>query len=118
MKNNTILAIVFLMAGTLLTTAVTTMVPAVYAEGDDHDDDGKDRHDDKNGDRVKQKAKAKNNCRVNEAEDNERASVTQDQTGGGPTDCIAVSANVNDFELIVPGGGPVLMDSIGTNLEE
>jgi hypothetical protein len=40
MNNNTILALVFLMAGTLLTTAVTTMgVPAAYAEGDDHDDD-------------------------------------------------------------------------------
>ena len=107
MNKNTILAIVFLMAGTLLTTAVTTMVPAVYAEGDDHDDDGKDRHDDKNGDGVKQKAEAKNNCRVNEAEDNERASVTQDQTGGGPTDCIAVSANVNDFELILPTPGMI-----------
>src|SRR5918994_7744468 len=53
MNNNTILAIAFLMAGTLLTTAVTTMVPAAYAEGDrngkdhdgkDHDKDGKD-HD-------------------------------------------------------------------------
>ena len=124
MNKNTILAIVFLMAGTLLTTAVTTMVPAVYAEGDDHDDDGKDRHDDKNGDGVKQKAEAKNNCRVNEAEDNERAGITQGQQGGGPTDCIAVSANVNDFELILSTPGPVgvpfisAMDSIGTDLEE
>ena len=33
MNKNTILAIVFLMAGTLLTTtAVTTMVPAAYAD--------------------------------------------------------------------------------------
>ena len=41
MNNNT-LAIVFLMAGTLLTTAVTTMVPAAYAGGDDdyHNGDG------------------------------------------------------------------------------
>ena len=31
MNNNTILAIAFLIAGTLLTTAVTTMVPA-YAD--------------------------------------------------------------------------------------
>ena len=40
MNNNTILALVFLMAGTLLTTAaVTTMgVPAAYAEEDDHDE--------------------------------------------------------------------------------
>ena len=102
MNKNTILAIVFLMAGTLLTTAVTTMVPAVYAEGDDHDDDGKDRHDDKNGDGVKQKAEAKNNCRVNEAEDNERAGITQDQTGGGTTDCTAVSANLNDLFILAP----------------
>ena len=35
MNNNTILAIAFLIAGTLLTTiAVTTMVPAAYAERD------------------------------------------------------------------------------------
>jgi hypothetical protein len=36
MNNNTILALVFLMAGTLLTTAAVTIVPAAYAE-DDHD---------------------------------------------------------------------------------
>ena len=81
------------------------MVPAVYAEGDDHDDDGKDRYDDKNGDGVKQKAETKNNCRVNEAEDNEQAGVTQGQQGGGPTRCIAISPNINDFELILPGSG-------------
>jgi hypothetical protein len=39
MNNNTILAIVFLMAGTLLTTAVT-MVPAAYAGGDNDNGDG------------------------------------------------------------------------------
>ena len=39
MNNNTILALVFLLAGTLLTTAVTTMgVAAAYAEEDDHDE--------------------------------------------------------------------------------
>ena len=42
MNNNTILALVFLMAGTLLTTAAVTMVPAAYAEEDDHDDDNGD----------------------------------------------------------------------------
>ncbi len=45
MNNNTILAIVFLMAGTLLTTAVTTMVPAAYAGGDDHDADNRNGND-------------------------------------------------------------------------
>jgi hypothetical protein len=38
--NKNILALVFLVAGTLLTTtAVTTIVPAAYAGGDDDDDD-------------------------------------------------------------------------------
>jgi hypothetical protein len=47
MNNNTILALVFLMAGTLLTTAVVTMVPAAYAEEDDHDDDNGDGYGNK-----------------------------------------------------------------------
>ena len=47
MNNNTILALVFLMAGTLLTTAAVTMVPAAYAEEDDHDDDNGDGYGNK-----------------------------------------------------------------------
>jgi hypothetical protein len=45
--NKNILALVFLMAGTMLltTTAVTTMVPAAYAGGDD-DDGNKNKADD------------------------------------------------------------------------
>ena len=40
MKNNTVLAIVFLMAGTLLTTtAITTMVPAAYADNENEAED-------------------------------------------------------------------------------
>ena len=40
MNNNTILALVFLMAGTLLTTAVTTMgVPAAYAGNENEAED-------------------------------------------------------------------------------
>jgi len=35
MKNNAICAIVFLIAGTLLTVGATTIVPAAYAGGDD-----------------------------------------------------------------------------------
>jgi hypothetical protein len=54
---------------------------------------------------------------VNEAEDNERAGVEQGQQGGGPTDCIAVSANINDFELFAFGPG-LIMDNVGTALEE
>jgi hypothetical protein len=39
--NNSILALVFLMAGTLLTTtAVTTMVPAAYADNEQKAEEG------------------------------------------------------------------------------
>ena len=98
MDNNTnnkhqgiVLVVALIAAASLLSLgaiAATTITPA-FAGGDD--DDG-----------VKQKAKAKNNCRTNDAEDNERAGITQDQTGGGPTDCIAVSANVNDLFILAP----------------
>src|SRR5919109_4257445 len=109
-KHQRIVVVVALIAAASLLSsgavAATTITPA-FAGGDD------------DGGSVKQKAKAKNNCRVNEAEDNERAFVEQGQQGGGPTDCIAVSANVNDAELISPGPGPVgIMDSVGTALEE
>src|SRR5215207_7115951 len=65
MNNNTILALVFLMAGTLLTTtAVTTMgVPAAYAEGDDHDDD--------NGDGNKQKVEEESAGSIADCDNNE-----------------------------------------------
>ena len=93
-KHQGIVVVVALIAAASLLSlgavAATTITPA-FAGGDD--------------DGVKQKAKAKNNCRVNEAEDNERAFVTQGQQGGGPTRCIAISPNINDFELILPGSG-------------
>src|SRR5215208_8207861 len=45
--NKNILALVFLVAGTLLTTtAVTTMLPTAYAGGDDDDDGNKNKADD------------------------------------------------------------------------
>ena len=97
-KHQRIVVVVALIAAASLLSsgaiAATTITPA-FAGGDD------------DGDEVKQKAKAKNNCRVNEAEDNERAFVEQGQQGGGPTDCIAVSANVNDAEVILFGPGLV-----------
>jgi hypothetical protein len=40
MNNNAIWAIVFLMAGTLLTVGATTIVPAAYAGGDHDGRDG------------------------------------------------------------------------------
>ena|SRR5215212_6704605 len=90
-KHQGIVVVVALIAAASLLSlgavTATTITPA-FAGGDD---DGN----------VKQKAKAENNCRNNEAEDVERAGVDQEQTGGGPTDCLAISANVNDFELIL-----------------
>jgi hypothetical protein len=66
MNNNTILALVFLMAGTLLTTtAVTTMgVPAAYAEGDNDNDDD-------NGDGNKQKVEEESAGSIADCDDNE-----------------------------------------------
>jgi hypothetical protein len=63
-NSKTILALVFLMAGTLLTTtAVSTMVPAAYAEGDDHDDD--------NGDGNKNKAEDESAASIADCDDND-----------------------------------------------
>jgi hypothetical protein len=62
--NNNILPIVFLMAGMLLAaTAVTTMVPAAYAGGDDND----------NGDGNKQKAEDGSLAQLNDCDDNENS---------------------------------------------
>jgi hypothetical protein len=118
-KHQEIVVVVALIAAASLLSlgavAATTITPA-FAGGDD------------DGDSVKQKAKAKNNCRVNEAEDNERAFVNQGQQGGGPTTCAAVSANVGDAEVISFGPGLIttmdsvgtagIMDNVGTALEE
>jgi hypothetical protein len=85
MNNNTILALVFLMAGTLLTTAAVTMVPAAYAEEDDHDDD--------NGDGYGNKIKAEDSqvavadCDNNEVE---RAGF----------DCVAIEED--DGRMLIP----------------
>jgi hypothetical protein len=64
--NNNILAIAFLIAGTLLTTAVTTMVPAVYAD-DDHDD----HNDGKDGDGNKNKAEDDSAAAIADCDDND-----------------------------------------------
>jgi glutamate formiminotransferase len=79
MKNNTVLAIVFLMAGTLLTTtAITTMVPAAYA-------DNKNKAEDES-------AAATADCDDNDVE---RAGF----------DCFGIAANDIDVDL---GEGMVL----------
>jgi hypothetical protein len=92
MNNNTILALVFLMAGTLLTTtAVTTMgVPAAYAEGDDHDDD--------NGDGNKQKVEDESAGAIADCDNNEveRAGF----------DCFAIAELEEDGGLM-NGLGPI-----------
>jgi hypothetical protein len=87
MNNSTILAIVFLMAATLLTTAAVTIVPAAYAEGDNHDDH--------NGDGNKNSAEDESQAALADCDDNdvERAGF----------DCIAVAELIED---ISDGNGP------------
>ena len=64
------------MAGTLLTTtAVTTMVPVVYADDDhkDHDKDNHDKkHDGKDGDGNKAKAEDDSITQLIDCDDNEQ----------------------------------------------
>jgi hypothetical protein len=79
MKNNTVLAIVFLMAGTLLTTtAITTMVPAAYADN-------------------KNKAEDDSAAAIADCDDND-----VEQAG---FDCFGIAANDIDVDL---GEGMVL----------
>jgi hypothetical protein len=74
-NSKTILALVFLVAGTLLTTAaITTMVPVVYADDDhkDHDKDDHDKkHDGKDGDGNKNKAEDDSAAAIADCDDNE-----------------------------------------------
>jgi hypothetical protein len=65
--NNNILAIAFLIAGTLLTTTAVTTVPAAhaYAEGDD------DHDDDNNGDGNKLKAEDNSAGAIADCDDND-----------------------------------------------
>jgi hypothetical protein len=83
--NKNILATFFLLAGTLLTVgAVTTIVPAAYADGD-HD------HDDDNGDGNKNKAEDESSAAIADCDDNdvERAGF----------DCFGVAANDIEVDL-------------------
>jgi hypothetical protein len=93
MNKNTILAIALLIAGTLLTTTVTTMLPAVYAD-DDHDD-----HDDgKDGDGNKNKAEDDSAAAIADCDDNE-----VEQAG---FDCFGIAVNGIEADiggLIGPG---------------
>jgi hypothetical protein len=65
--NNNILALVFLVAGALLTIGTTTiMVPAAYAGGDDHDDDD-------NGDGNKVKVEDQSVGTIADCDDNDNS---------------------------------------------
>ena len=82
--NKNILALVFLMAGTLLSVgAITTIVPAAYADGDDHDDD--------NGDGNKNKAEDDSAAAIADCDHNdvERAGF----------DCFGIAANDIDVDI-------------------
>jgi hypothetical protein len=90
--NNNILALVFLLAGALLTTTAITFVPAAYAGGDDHDDDNGD-HD--HGDNK------------NKAEDNSAAAIADcddNDVEEAGFDCFGIAANDIDVDI---GGPPV-----------
>jgi hypothetical protein len=82
--NKKILALVFLMAGTLLTTTAVTIVPAAYAEGDDHDDD--------NGDGNKNKAEEESAAAIADCDDNE----VEDSSD---FDCFGIAVNDVDVSL-------------------
>jgi hypothetical protein len=73
------------MAGTLLTTTAVTIVPAAYAEGDDHDDD--------NGDGNKNKAEDDSAAAIADCDDNDV--VDSD------FDCFGIA--VNDIEADLGG---------------
>jgi hypothetical protein len=81
-KSKMILAVVLLMAGTLLTTAAVTMVPAAYAGGDNYDGNEQKAEDESQA--------ALADCDENEVE---RAGF----------DCIAVAELIED---ISDGNGP------------
>ena len=86
MNNNTILAIAFLLAGTLL-TATVAMVPAAYAGGEDHD----------SGDGNKQKVEDESTGAIADCDNNEveRAGF----------ECFAIAEIGEDGG---PGGAPVV----------
>jgi hypothetical protein len=86
--NKNIFALVFLMAGTLLSVgAITTMVPAAYAGGDDHDDDNgdHDRGDNKN------KAEDDSAAAIADCDDND-----VEEAG---FDCFGIAVNGLDVDL-------------------
>jgi hypothetical protein len=105
-NSKTILALVFLIAGTLLTTtAVTTMVPVVYADDDhkDHDKDDHDKkHDGKDGDGNKNKADDDSAAAIADCDKNdvERAGF----------ECVPIAAN--DIEADI-GGDLVGLTGLG-----
>jgi hypothetical protein len=118
MNNNTILAIVFLMAGTLLTVGVTSMVPAAYAGGDDHDDD--------NGDGNKNKAEDESNAALADCDNNDVeeagfdcfAIAGDEEEGGGMI--TATTTTPSDMTTTTPSDmtGTDIMDNPLFNLAD
>jgi hypothetical protein len=96
-NSKTILALVFLIAGALLTTtAVTSMVPAAYADDKQDKDDHDKKHDGKDGDGNKNKAEDDSAAAIADCDKNEveRAGF----------DCFGIA--VNDVEIEEEGNGP------------
>src|SRR5918994_3620046 len=107
MNNNTILAIAFLLAGTLF-TATVAMAPAAYAGGDEHD----------SGDGNKQKVEDESTGAIADCDNNEveRAGF----------ECFAIAELEEDGGLMngpIETGGPSVppdttTDTTGTELME
>ena len=117
MNNNTILALVFLMAGTLLTTTAVTIVPAAYAEEDNDDGNKQKAEDDSSAGtadcdrndveeaRLLRIAIAANNIEIEEPEEPEESatlSVCKEVTGG------SVDNPPEDFDFTVTRNGLIL----------
>jgi hypothetical protein len=88
MNNNTILAIAFLLAGTLF-TATVAMAPAAYAGGEDND----------SGDGNKQKVEEESAGSIADCDNNEveRAGF----------ECFAIAELEEDGGLIIDGARPI-----------
>ena len=97
-NSKTILTLVFLIASALLTTtAVTTMVPVVYADDKQDKDDHHKKHDGKDG----------KDGNKNWAEDNSAAAIADcDKNDVERAEYLCLGLAVNDVEIEEEGNGP------------
>ena len=106
-NSKTILTLVFLMAGTLLTTtAVTTIVPFVYAD-DNHKDHDKDDHD------KKHDGKDGKDGNKNWAEEESAAAIADcDKNDVEEAGYLCLGLAVNDLEIEEESNGPGMVTAV------